>query len=67
MGCYQEGLAKDAVAGKDVNAHIFEFVANVLSGRIRTDKSSEDTRPTSSFRNQAKFQKEAARSKSSFA
>ena len=26
MGCYQEGIAKDSVAGKDVTAHIFEFV-----------------------------------------
>jgi len=24
MGCYQEGIAKDSVAGKDVTAHIFE-------------------------------------------
>jgi hypothetical protein len=28
MGCYQEGLAKDSVAGKDVAAHIFELVAH---------------------------------------
>lgn len=26
MGCYQEGIAKDSVAGKDVTAHIFEQV-----------------------------------------
>lgn len=26
MGCYQEGIAKDSVAGKDVTAHIFEYV-----------------------------------------
>jgi hypothetical protein len=25
MGCYQDGIAKDSVAGKDVTAHIFEF------------------------------------------
>jgi chitin synthase len=25
MGCYQEGVAKDSVAGKDVTAHIFEW------------------------------------------
>ena len=25
MGCYQEGIAKDSVAGKDVTAHIFEY------------------------------------------
>jgi len=27
MGCYQEGVMKDSVAGKDVTAHIFECVA----------------------------------------
>lgn len=26
MGCYQEGIPKDSVGGKDVTAHIFEFV-----------------------------------------
>lgn len=26
MGCYQEGIAKDSVGGKDVTAHIFECV-----------------------------------------
>ena len=26
MGCYQEGVAKDTVGGKDVTAHIFEYV-----------------------------------------
>ncbi|KDQ63192.1 glycosyltransferase family 2 protein [Jaapia argillacea MUCL 33604] len=30
MGCYQEGIAKDSVAGKDVTAHIFEFTSNVV-------------------------------------
>ncbi|KAI0778781.1 chitin synthase [Trametes elegans] len=30
MGCYQEGVAKDSVAGKDVTAHIFEFTSNVV-------------------------------------
>ena len=25
MGCYQEGVAKDTVNGKDVQAHIFEY------------------------------------------
>lgn len=25
MGCYQEGVAKDSVGGKDVTAHIFEY------------------------------------------
>ena len=24
MGCYQEGIAKDSIGGKDVTAHIFE-------------------------------------------
>ena len=31
MGCYQEGIAKDSVAGKDVTAHIFECVPTVFS------------------------------------
>lgn len=26
MGCYQEGVAKDEIGGKDVTAHIFECV-----------------------------------------
>ncbi|KAF8559990.1 glycosyltransferase family 2 protein [Imleria badia] len=30
MGCYQEGIAKDSVAGKDVTAHIFEYTTNVV-------------------------------------
>ncbi|KAI0828898.1 chitin synthase 2 [Trametes gibbosa] len=30
MGCYQEGVAKDSIAGKDVTAHIFEFTSNVV-------------------------------------
>ncbi|TFK56805.1 chitin synthase 2 [Heliocybe sulcata] len=30
MGCYQEGIAKDSVAGKDVTAHIFEYTSNVV-------------------------------------
>ncbi|KAH9849261.1 chitin synthase 2 [Lenzites betulinus] len=30
MGCYQEGIAKDSIAGKDVTAHIFEFTSNVV-------------------------------------
>ncbi|KII93958.1 glycosyltransferase family 2 protein [Plicaturopsis crispa FD-325 SS-3] len=30
MGCYQEGIAKDSVAGKDVTAHIFEYTTNVI-------------------------------------
>jgi chitin synthase len=29
MGCYQEGIAKDSVAGKDVTAHIFEYTTQV--------------------------------------
>jgi len=27
MGCYQEGIAKDSIAGKDVTAHIFEYAS----------------------------------------
>lgn len=30
MGCYQEGLAKDSVGGKDVTAHIFEYTTSVV-------------------------------------
>ncbi|CCM03651.1 uncharacterized protein FIBRA_05795 [Fibroporia radiculosa] len=30
MGCYQEGVAKDTIGGKDVTAHIFEFTSNVV-------------------------------------
>jgi len=30
MGCYQEGIAKDSVAGKDTTAHIFEFTSQVM-------------------------------------
>jgi len=30
MGCYQEGIAKDSVGGKDVTAHIFEYTTNVV-------------------------------------
>jgi chitin synthase len=29
-GCYQDGIAKDTVAGKDVQAHIFEYTTQVL-------------------------------------
>jgi chitin synthase len=30
MGCYQEGVAKDSVAGQDVTAHIFEYTTTVM-------------------------------------
>lgn len=30
MGCYQEGIAKDSVAGRDVTAHIFEYTTSVI-------------------------------------
>ncbi|KAJ3744512.1 chitin synthase-domain-containing protein [Lentinula detonsa] len=30
MGCYQDGIAKDSVAGKDVTAHIFEYTSSVM-------------------------------------
>ncbi|ETW86853.1 glycosyltransferase family 2 protein [Heterobasidion irregulare TC 32-1] len=39
MGCYQEGIAKDSVAGKDVTAHIFEYTSSVVvtdSGEVST-------------------------------
>ncbi|CEL57272.1 chitin synthase [Rhizoctonia solani AG-1 IB] len=30
MGCYQDGIAKDEVAGKDVTAHLFEYTSTVV-------------------------------------
>ncbi|KAF8943922.1 Chitin synthase, class 2 [Haplosporangium gracile] len=30
MGCYQEGIAKNAVAGKPVTAHIYEYTTQVM-------------------------------------
>lgn len=30
MGCYQDGIAKDSVGGKDVTAHIMEYTTNVV-------------------------------------
>ncbi|KAF8665496.1 hypothetical protein AX16_000511 [Volvariella volvacea WC 439] len=30
MGCYQEGIPKDSVAGRDVTAHIFELTTQVM-------------------------------------
>ncbi|KAM5535820.1 hypothetical protein V8D89_010438 [Ganoderma adspersum] len=30
MGCYQEGIAKDSIGGKDVTAHIFEYTSSVV-------------------------------------
>ncbi|EGO31066.1 glycosyltransferase family 2 protein [Serpula lacrymans var. lacrymans S7.9] len=39
MGCYQEGIAKDSVGGKDVTAHIFEYTTNVVvtdTGEVST-------------------------------
>ncbi|KZS97339.1 glycosyltransferase family 2 protein [Sistotremastrum niveocremeum HHB9708] len=37
MGCYQDGIAKDSVGGKEVTAHIFEYTSQVTvseSGEI---------------------------------
>lgn len=39
MGCYQEGIAKDSVGGKDVTAHIFEYTSSVIvtdTGEVST-------------------------------
>jgi chitin synthase len=36
MGCYQEGIAKDSVGGKDVTAHIFEYVIFISRTKIKT-------------------------------
>ncbi|TCD68309.1 Chitin synthase, class 2 [Steccherinum ochraceum] len=30
MGCYQDGVAKDTVAGKDVTAHVFEYTTSFM-------------------------------------
>ncbi|KAJ3550612.1 hypothetical protein NM688_g5031 [Phlebia brevispora] len=30
MGCYQEGVMKDSIAGRDVTAHIFEYTSHVV-------------------------------------
>ncbi|KAG8939196.1 Chitin synthase, class 2, partial [Tulasnella sp. 419] len=30
MGCYQEGIPKDTIDGKDVTAHIFEFTSQTV-------------------------------------
>ncbi|KAG2335231.1 chitin synthase [Suillus weaverae] len=35
IGYYQEGVAKDLVAGKDMTAHIFECTSNVVVTEIR--------------------------------
>ncbi|KAG8683909.1 Chitin synthase, class 2, partial [Ceratobasidium sp. 423] len=37
MGCYQDGIAKDEVAGKDVTAHIFEYTSTVIVSEICVD------------------------------
>jgi chitin synthase len=34
MGCYQEGIAKDSVGGKDVTAHIFEYTTSVMVSEL---------------------------------
>ncbi|KAH8119992.1 chitin synthase 2 [Phellopilus nigrolimitatus] len=39
MGCYQEGIAKDSVAGKEVTAHIFEYTSSIVvteNGEVST-------------------------------
>ncbi|KIM24169.1 glycosyltransferase family 2 protein [Serendipita vermifera MAFF 305830] len=39
MGCYQEGIAKDSVNGKDVTAHVFEYTSQVVvsdTGEVST-------------------------------
>ncbi|KAF8640859.1 hypothetical protein AX17_000507 [Amanita inopinata Kibby_2008] len=43
MGCYQEGIAKDSVAGKDVTAHIFEYTSSVVV--TETGEVSQGTCP----------------------
>ncbi|KAG2022801.1 chitin synthase [Coprinopsis cinerea AmutBmut pab1-1] len=43
MGCYQEGIAKDSVAGKDVTAHIFEYTTTAIV--TETGEVSQNTCP----------------------
>ncbi|TFK41905.1 glycosyltransferase family 2 protein [Crucibulum laeve] len=43
MGCYQEGIAKDSVGGKDVTAHIFEYTSSVIV--TETGEVSQGTCP----------------------
>ncbi|KAF8347016.1 glycosyltransferase family 2 protein [Amanita rubescens] len=43
MGCYQEGIAKDSVAGRDVTAHIFEYTSSVVV--TETGEVSQGTCP----------------------
>lgn len=43
MGCYQEGIAKDSVGGKDVTAHIYEWV---FRGVVHTSPSTSRHRYT---------------------
>ena len=40
MGCYQEGIAKDSVGGKDVTAHIFECVVSAWFFGHRTSSDA---------------------------
>jgi len=40
MGCYQEGIAKDSVAGNDVTAHIYEYTTTAIvteNGEVGTN------------------------------
>ncbi|KAG9092245.1 Chitin synthase, class 2 [Ceratobasidium sp. UAMH 11750] len=38
MGCYQDGIAKDEVAGKDVTAHIFEYTSTAVVSETGENK-----------------------------
>ncbi|CAE6469016.1 unnamed protein product [Rhizoctonia solani] len=41
MGCYQDGIVKDEVAGKNVTAHIFEYTSTVvISGSAEVAQGS---------------------------
>lgn len=43
MGCYQEGIAKDSVGGKDVTAHIYEYTSTAIV--TETGEVSQNTCP----------------------
>ncbi|KAJ3781566.1 chitin synthase-domain-containing protein [Lentinula aff. detonsa] len=46
MGCYQDGIAKDSVAGKDVTAHIFEYTSSVMVTELVCVLLDVGTKPT---------------------
>lgn len=57
MGCYQEGIAKDTVAGKDVTAHIFEcaFHLSIRSSRLTVSQIHIERRRLGERRSFSRF------------